>query len=137
MLTVPTKISNPQDQVAHFLNQLTQLYQEAKSERLEVVKIYPVSDDRFSILEELEFLTVSISGYATQIRSTGLVKRPENAISDLRKFKVFENEVIRKFYQDSDNAYPKLKAYIQLLDYLRLLSLEYLQLSEQPYSIPA
>jgi hypothetical protein len=137
MLTVPTQISNPQDQVAHFLNQLIQLYQEAKLERLEVAKTYPVSDNGFSILEELEFLTVSMSGYATQIQSTGLVKRPENAISDLRRFKVFENEVIRKFYQDPENAYPKLQAYIQLLDYLRLLSLEYLQLCEQPYSIPA
>jgi hypothetical protein len=137
MLTVPSKVGNPQDQVTHFLAQLYQLYQEAKSERLEVARSYPVSNDGFSILEELEFLTVNISGYATQIQSAGLVKLPEKAIADLRTFKVFENDVITQFYQDANNTYPKLNAYIQLLDYLRLLSLEYLQVSEQPYSISA
>jgi hypothetical protein len=137
MLTTPSKIGNPQEQVTHFLDQLTRLYQESKSERLEVARSYPVSDDGFSILEELEFLTVNISGYATQIQSVGLVKLPEKAIADLRTFKVFENDVITQFYQDANNTYPKLNAYIQLLDYLRLLSLEYLQVSEQPYSISA
>ncbi|MFM2432809.1 MAG: hypothetical protein RLZZ511_4023, partial [Cyanobacteriota bacterium] len=91
----------------------------------------------FSILEELEMLTVSISGYAAQIQTTGKVKNTEKAIGDLRQFNVFENPVIGQFYQQADNDYPNLQAYIQLLDYLRLLSLEYLQSVGQPDSIPA
>jgi hypothetical protein len=85
----------------------------------------------------LEILTVSISGYATQIQATGKVKNTEKAIGDLRQFNVFENPVIGQFYQQADNGYPKLQAYIQLLDYLRLLSLEYLQSASQPDSVLA
>jgi hypothetical protein len=136
MLTFPNQIGNPQAQVAHFLDRLTKLYQEAKSERTQAAAD-PAPEAGFSILEELEILTVSISGYATQIQATGKVKNTEKAIGDLRQFNVFENPVIGQFYQQADNGYPKLQAYIQLLDYLRLLSLEYLQSASQPDSVLA
>jgi hypothetical protein len=137
MLTFPNQLGSQQNQITHFLHQLTQLYQETKSERLQAAAQYPGSDDNFSILEELELLTVDISGYAAQIQATGTIKQMDTAIADLRKFNVFENSVIIQFYQAADNDYPKLQSYIQLLDYLRLLSLEYLQRPDQTYSIPA
>jgi hypothetical protein len=136
MLTFPNQIGNPQEQVAHFLDRLTKLHQEAKSERIKAAADL-VPEEGFSVLEELEMLTVSISGYATQIQATGKVKNTEKAIGDLRQFSVFENPVISQFYQAAGNDYPKLQAYIQLLDYLRLLSLEYLQSISQPDSVPA
>jgi hypothetical protein len=136
MITFPNKIGNPQEQVAHFLDRLTKLYQAAKSERTQAAAD-PAPEAGFSILEELEILTVSISGYATQIQATGTVKNTEKAIGDLRQFNVFENSVVKQFYQQAGNDYPKLQAYIQLLDYLRLLALEYLQSVSQPDSVPA
>jgi hypothetical protein len=136
MLTFPNQIGSQQDQVAHFLDRLTKLYQEVKSERTQAAAD-PAPEAGFSILEELEMLTVSISGYATQIQATGKVKDTEKAIGDLRQFNVFENPVINQFYQAAGNDYPKLQAYIQLIDYLRLLSLEYLQSVGQLHSVPA
>jgi hypothetical protein len=136
MLTFPNQIGSQQDQVAHFLDRLTKLYQEAKSERIQAAAD-PAPEAGFSILEELEMLTVSISGYATQIQATGKVKNTEKTIEDLRQFNVFENSVVSQFYQQAGNDYPKLQAYIELLDYLRLLALEYLQSVSQPDSIPA
>ncbi len=137
MLTFPNQLGSQQNQINHFLHQLTQLYQDAKSERFQVALTYPSSEDGFSIVEELELLTVDISGYAMQIQATGQVKNVENAIVDLRRFNVFENSVVIEFYQVAGNDYPKLQSYIQLLDYLRLLSLEYLQQHQIQYSIPA
>ncbi len=122
--------------ITHCLDRLTQLYQETKAERTQAAAD-PAPEAGFSILEELEMLTVSISGYATQIQTTGKVKNTEKAIGDLRQFNVFENSVVSQFYQQAGNDYPKLQAYIQLLDYLRLLSLEYLQSIDRPHSVPA
>jgi hypothetical protein len=48
-----------------------------------------------------------------------------------------QSPVVSQFYQQAGNDYPKLQAYIQLLDYLRLLLLEYLQSVSQPDSVPA
>ncbi|MFM2432354.1 MAG: hypothetical protein RLZZ511_3568, partial [Cyanobacteriota bacterium] len=56
MLTLPNQIGNPQEQVAHFLDHLTKLYQETKSERTQAAAT-PVPEAGFSILEELEMLT--------------------------------------------------------------------------------
>ncbi len=137
MLTFPNQLGSQQNQINHFLHQLTQLYQDAKSERLQAALTYPGSEDGFSIVEELELLTVDISGYARQIQATGQVKNVENAIVDLRRFNVFENSIVIQFYQVAGSNYPKLQSYIQLLDYLRLLSLEYIQCHEPAYSIPA
>jgi hypothetical protein len=137
MLTFPTQLGSRQGQVTHFLQQLTALYQNTKLERIQVGTDYPGFDDGFSVLEELEMLTIGISGYATQIQSTGKVKNTVTAIEDLKKFNVFENAVVSQFYQDAGNNYPKIQAYIQLLDYLRLLSLEYLQSLDHHYSISA
>ncbi len=137
MLTFPNQLGSQQNQINHFLHQLTQLYQDAKSERLQAALTYPGSEDGFSIVEELELLTVDISGYARQIQATGQVKNVENAIVDLRRLNVFENVIVIQFYQVTGSDYPKLQSYIQLLDYLRLLSLEYLLCHEAEYSIPA
>jgi hypothetical protein len=137
MLTFPNQLGSQQNQITHFLHQLTQLYQETKAERLQAADQYPGSSDGFSIVEELELLTVDISGYATQIQTVGTIKNVERAIADLRRFNVFENLVVIQFYQVAGNDYPKLQSYFQLLDYLRLLSLEYLQQQQPQYSIPA
>jgi hypothetical protein len=137
MLTFPNQIGNRQEQLTHFSRQLTQLYQDAKSERLQVTASYPASAESFSILEELELLTVSICGYTTQIQSPQKISNPEKVVADLRGFNVFENPVVVQFYQAASHDYPKLQAYIQLLDYLRLLALEYLQSPAQQLSISA
>ncbi len=137
MRTSPNQLGSQQHQINHFLHQLTQLHQEAKSEWVQAALMCPGSEEGFSIVEELELLTVDISGYARQIQATGQMKNVENAIADLRRFNVFENAIVIQFYQVSGSDYPKLQSYIQLLDYLRLLSLEYLQCHASEYSIPA
>jgi hypothetical protein len=137
MFTFPNQMGSSQDQFAHFLNRLTKLYQDAKSERIKTAIDFPAPSDSFSVLEELEMLAVGISGYATQIQSAGKVKNTEKAIADLRQFNVFENSTVSQFYQQAGHDYPQLQSYIQLLDYLRLLSLDYLQSVDRSYSVPA
>lgn len=137
MLTFPNSLSHPPHQITQVLHQLIQIEQAAKSDRLQFMENYPTSEDGFSMIEELELLTIAIRGYATQIQAKGAVKNTQAAIVDLRKLNVFDNPVISQFYQTSGTDYPNLQAYIQLLDYLRLLSLEYLHANEPEYSIPA
>ena len=65
MLTFPNQLGSRQGQVTHFLHQLTTLYQDTKLERMQSVIDYPGSEDGFSMLEELEMLTIGISDYAS------------------------------------------------------------------------
>ncbi|WP_242045663.1 MULTISPECIES: hypothetical protein [unclassified Calothrix] len=53
------------------LSQLNNVYQNARSERQEIIIKFPPEDEKFSLLEEIELLTVNLRGYASQILSTG------------------------------------------------------------------
>ncbi len=95
------------------------------------------SNDEFSLLEEIELLTVTLRGYASQIQAQGWILNETKAIEQLRAMRVFRIPVIVQFYFSSNGNYEQMKAYIRMLDYLRLLILEYLQYEQRVGSIEA
>lgn len=109
------------------LEELTLVYQKSKEERQEIVNHFPPDDEEFSLLEELELLTVSIRGYAFQIQARGRVENGMKAIEQLQEMRIFRIPAIAQFYFGSHGKYEQMKGYIRMLDYLRLLMLEYLQ----------
>ncbi|ARV60599.1 hypothetical protein BZZ01_20010 [Nostocales cyanobacterium HT-58-2] len=122
--------------ISQLLEQLTVDYQNTKQERKEITALYPAGDEEFSILEEIELLTVDIRGYASQIQARGSIENEQQAIERLQKMRVFDIPVITEFYFTSNRSYRQMKAYLQMLDYLRLLIIEYLQIYQisQPQS---
>ena len=109
------------------LAQLTVDYQKTQSERREIAQSYFGSEEDLSFLEELELVTVSIRGYASQIEERAEVENREQAIAELHQLRVFDRSVIAQFYDETRSGYLQMQAYIRMLDYLRLLVLEYLQ----------
>ena len=109
----------------NFLDQLNQLYRQTKSERNQLALIAK-NDQEFTVLEEIELLTVELRGYASQIQARGWVKNLEEAINRLQMMHIFEIPVIANLYFDNEE-YDLIKSYIRMLDYLRLLILDYLQ----------
>jgi hypothetical protein len=118
---------NPIDKkyLINFLEQLNQLYRQTKSERKQLATIFK-TDEEFTALEEIELLTVELRGYASQLEARGGIENSEEAINRLRIMRIFEIPVIAKVYFDAEE-YNLIKSYIRMLDYLRLLILEYLQ----------
>jgi hypothetical protein len=85
----------------------------------------------------------NICGYAQQIQATGGVRQGDgaiplegSAIAHLQQLQFSANPIFVRFYADGREQYPKVGAYLQSMDYLRLLALEYLQMqrSSQPIS---
>lgn len=136
MVQVQTRLEIQQEYIIQILNQLTTEYQTLKPEMKQIAEQYPGSDDEFAFLEELELLIVSICGYAKQVQATASVKQLDSAIAHLQKLQVFANTMMARFYGESRWKYPKVQIYLQMLDYLRLLTLEYLQMQQtiQPIS---
>jgi hypothetical protein len=122
--------------ISQVLEQLTLDYQNTKQERKEIAALYPVDEEEFSLLEEIELLTVDIRGYASQIQARGWIENEQQAIERLQSMRVFDIPAIAEFYFTIHQDYGKMKAYIRLLDYLRLLILEFLQTyqTSQPQS---
>lgn len=129
MAQVQNKLALGQDIIVQLLAQLTVDYQNTKSERKEIAQSYLGSEEDFSFLEELELVTVSIRGYARQIEERAEVENREQAIAELHQLRVFDRSAIAQFYDETRSSYLQMRAYIRMLDYLRLLVLEYLQMA--------
>ncbi len=113
--------------IIHILEKLTLDYQNTKGERKEIASLFPTDDDEFTLLEEIELLTADIRGYASQIQARGWIENQQQAIQRLQTMRVFDIPALAQFYFATNNRdYDQIKAYIQTLDYLRLLILEYL-----------
>lgn len=112
--------------LSHFLHQLSNDYEKIKEE-LEIL-INTGKDDfvKVGILEELEKLTGTIEMYAIRIYKSYQVEDKKLAIMTLENMQVFNIPVIAEFFFFTDAKYQEIKDYIKMLDYLRLLILEYL-----------
>lgn len=128
MAQVQNKLAIQQDIIVQLLAQLNVEYQKTKSERKEIAHNYLGTEEEFSFLEELELVTVSIRGYASQIEAGGGVENREEAIANLHQLRVFDRSAIAEFYAETRSGYLQMRSYIRMLDYLRLLVLEYLQM---------
>jgi len=137
MAQVQDHLKVQRDYTIQLLNQLTAEYPTLKAEMKQISGQYPGVDDEFAFLEEFELLIVSISGYAKQIQATGSVRQFDAAIAHLQQLQVFANSTIAQFYREASGQYPKVQSYLQLLDYLRLLTLEYLQMQQTMRPISA
>jgi hypothetical protein len=127
MIQAQNKLDIQKEYVALLLEQLTIAERNSSQERKAIAKQYPGSEEEFALLEELELLTVNIRGYASIIKLTGGVENVRDAIQQLPQLSVFNVPIVARFYVEQPSPYPQTKMYLQLLDYLRLLVLEYLQ----------
>jgi hypothetical protein len=79
-----------------------------------------------TVWDRLELLSTDILGYVSQIASRGYTSQnPLEVIAHLHKLNLFEIDCITDWYYTESEEYPKLKKYFELLDYVRLLTLEY------------
>lgn len=115
------------ENIIQLLVQLTNAYQNIRNERQEINIQFPPDDEEFSLLEELELLTVNLRGYASQLQSTDQIVNKAQVIDQLQAMRVFNVPQIARFYFGSNSKYEQMKSYVRMLDYLRLLLLEYLQ----------
>ncbi len=112
--------------IIHLLYQLTSDYKNTKGEQKKIASLYPAFEEEFTVLEEIELLTTDIRGYASQIQARGWIENEQKAIERLQTRRVFDVPAIARVYFATDGDYGEMKAYIRMLDYLRLLILEYL-----------
>ena len=128
MAQVQNKLAIQQDYIVQLLAQLNVEDQKTKSERKEIAHSYLGTEEELSFLEEIELVTVSIRGYASQIEDRAGVENREQAIANLHQLRVFDRSAIAEFYAETRSGYLQMRSYIRMLDYLRLLVLEYLQM---------
>lgn len=123
-------IANPekaQQKISLLLDQLTKEYQGLMPEIPLIKQAFPANEEELSIIEEIELLTTDLRGYASQIKTKRQIKQPVTALDFLKKLQIFEIISLENLYFSELSDFPRTKQYLQKLDYLKLLLLEWLQ----------
>lgn len=99
-----------------------------KEERRKLWNSEKGSQEEYVVWDRLEILSADIIGYISGIGSENYrLKDPKKAVEHLHRLSIFNVECIRKWYPSAAQEYPKIKQYFELLDYIRLLAINYIQ----------
>lgn len=108
----------------NLLNQLLKIEQNTKEEKKQLAQWE--EEKEFSILGIIELFTNEIRGYAFQIISNKIEQKQAQIISNLQQLNFFSIIFFNEWYFSNKLNYPMLKNYVEKINYLRLLILEYL-----------
>lgn len=85
--------------------------------------------ENLSIGSEVDMFRIVVSGYATQIAGYArVVEDVEEAQTKLKRFRIFGRLYFSAWYLSEAKNYPRLKQYVERVDYLRLLVMQYIEL---------
>ncbi|NEO80508.1 MAG: hypothetical protein F6K56_02860 [Moorea sp. SIO3G5] len=111
--------------IEQILNQLLIDYQATQGERAKISRWEENQD--VSILGIIEILTDTIRGYAFQVINDNSFENAKKISNELQKIKLVEIPKFTEWYFSQDFDYPKMKHYVETLNYLRLLIIEYIR----------
>jgi hypothetical protein len=116
------------NRIAQLLDRLLEHQRSIKEERRKLWHSEKGSQEQYTVLDRLDILSADIIGYASGIASKGYtVQEPNEVINHLHRLSIFNVECIMNWYTSAEEEYPKIKHYFELLDYIRLLTLEYIE----------
>ncbi len=118
------KAKTTKEYIEQVLNQLLSVYQKTKKERHKIA-LWEESQE-LSILGVIEIFTTDIRGYAFQVIANDSFENNQEIIDNLRKLKIFEIPYFTQWYFSTESDYPHIKRYVETLNYLRLLIIEYI-----------
>jgi hypothetical protein len=110
--------------IRQILDQLVTDYQQTQSERIQIALWE--EDKDFSLLGIIEMLTDEICGYSWQSISSDNLENFQEILINLQKIKLFEIPYVADWYFSLEFDFPHIKHYLETLNYLRLLVIEYL-----------
>jgi hypothetical protein len=123
-------LANPekaQQKITVLLEQLTQDYQSLQQEIPVINQSFPRNDEELSIIEEIELLTTDLRGYASQIKIQSSINHKTKALDFLKNTPIFEIPSLAELYFSENPALPLTKQYLQKLDYLKFLLIDWLE----------
>lgn len=128
MQNLETIGKKPNPNYIHINSLLSDLMNFEKSLSAEKQKLAEWEDDKeFSILGVIELFTTEIRGYAFEIIEDNFTVSNEQIFKHLQELNFFNLSYFQEWYFESKLDFSQFKKYVESLNYLRLLILEYVR----------
>ena len=114
--------------ITKLADRLISQYKEMKDERAQIHSWEWENDFDFSILGLMDLYSSYVGGYASPIATRGTVKKPAEALKLLQEKRFFYQPYFVDWYFSPDNNYIKVQEYVEDVEYLRLLIIQYIKL---------
>jgi len=98
-------------------------YHNTKEERHKIA-LWEESQE-FTILGVIEIFTTDIQGYASQVIASDNLENNQEIVDNLHKLRMFDISYFTEWYFSNESDYPQIKRYVETLNYLRLLIIDY------------
>jgi hypothetical protein len=121
---IPKNSQTAKNYIGKVLKHLLSDYKNTREER-RVIGMWEESKD-FSILGEIEIFTTDIEGCASQVMVNDELENSQDIIKKLTKTNIFDISYFADWYFSEESQFPQVKLYIERLNYLRLLIIEYI-----------
>jgi hypothetical protein len=122
------KFSINQNRLSELKTRLLTYEKAMKDERRKLWETENDSEQEYTVWSQLEILSTYILGYVSQIITSGSTRQePREALDHLHQLSIFDVDCIVDWYRSSGDEYPKIKQFFELLDYIRLFTLEYVE----------
>ncbi|OKH17504.1 hypothetical protein [[Limnothrix rosea] IAM M-220] len=123
-------VVNPEQAQRKIMVVLEQLVADYSSFQEEIPIInqeFPADEESFSVVEEIELLTTDLRGYGNQIKYSGAIQDLHKTLTTLKNLPILETPSLFKLYFSNLSLFPKTKQYLQRLDYLKFLLIDWLE----------
>lgn len=123
MTGVPPNDGAARAQIAALLERSVAEYPDTREER-RAVDAWE-EDREFSVLGIIELYTADVSGYGHQVVERGALTDPGRGVPHLRRMRFLRHPEFAEWYLAQGGSHPRLRAYVEMIDYLRLLILDH------------
>ena len=114
--------------ITKLADRLISQYQEMKDERAQIHEWEWENDFDFTILGLMDLYSSYVGGYASQIATRDMIQKPIEALNLLQEKRFFDQPYFVDWYFAPDNHYVKVQEYVEDVEYLRLLIIQYIKL---------
>jgi hypothetical protein len=123
---IPKNPHTAKNYIGKVLKHLLCEYKNTREERRQISQWE--ESKSFSILGEIEIFTTDIEGCASQVITNDELENYQDIIKKLTKINIFDISYFADWYFSEESQFPQIKLYIEKLNYLRLLIIEYISL---------
>lgn len=113
--------------IIKLLEQLTKDYQEIQLQEIsKIIRVFPANDREPSIPEEIDLKTTDLRGYASQIKIQNQIQNSQQALKNIQENYILDTPSLAEIYFMQTDQFPLIYQYLQKLDYLKFLIIDWL-----------